>query len=158
MIGFRAGEDTQYTIRFEHTNSDLKYQQITLTDLATLQTVDVTESGSEYTFVHDPAFTGARFRINATNIINPDDDEEPVVAEEPGKDFKVYYNSGNLVVNNPADDAGVVYLYDLKNQAVRVFNFGGNSINHFALNLPPGVYLAKAAAGKLKKNTNIIVR
>lgn len=160
LLGFRAGEDLSYTLTFNHSNTELKYQQITLTDLLTQQTVDITEDGSKYAFVHNPAFTGARFRINSTSINSEEDDtEDDTVTEvQPEKDFKVYYSSGNLIVNNPADVAGTVYLYDLKNQAVKVFNFGGKSVSHFPVQLPPGVYLAKASAGKLKHNLNFIIK
>jgi hypothetical protein len=160
LLGFRAGEDLSYTLTFNHSNTELKYQQITLTDLLTQQTVDITEDGSQYAFVHDPAFVGARFRINSTNINSDEDDTEDDTETEvqPEKDFKVYYSSGNLIVNNPADVAGSVYLYDLKNQAVKVFSFGGKSISQFPVQLPTGVYLAKASAGKLKHNLNFIIK
>ena len=156
LLGFRAGEDLSYTLTFNHSNTELKYQQITLTDLLTQQTVDITEDGSQYAFVHDPAFVGARFRINSTNINSNEDDTETDV--QPEKDFKVYFSSGSLIVNNPADVAGIVYLYDLKNQAVNSFNFGRNSVSQFPVQLPTGVYLAKASAGKLKHNLNFIIK
>lgn len=66
ILGFRTGQDTEYTIYFDHTNIDLQYQELYLTDLATNETVDILQNGSSYTFNTTDSQDGARFKISVS--------------------------------------------------------------------------------------------
>jgi hypothetical protein len=63
-LGFQAGEDTQYTLTFTHINTGLRYNSIYLIDLLENKTIDITQSGSTYSFVAQPTVTAVkRFKI-----------------------------------------------------------------------------------------------
>jgi hypothetical protein len=49
-LGFRAGEDSVYTLTFNHEFIETRYQHLYLVDLVEKKTVDVFAAGSKYTF------------------------------------------------------------------------------------------------------------
>jgi hypothetical protein len=49
-LGFRAGEDSVYTLTFNHEFIETRYQHLYLVDLVENKTVDVFAAGSKYTF------------------------------------------------------------------------------------------------------------
>jgi hypothetical protein len=49
-LGFRAGEDSVYTLTFNHEFIETRYQHLYLVDLVENKTVDVFVAGSKYTF------------------------------------------------------------------------------------------------------------
>jgi len=76
VLGFRAGVDSVYTLKFEHKNTELKYQSIYLLDTKTDVLTDITANGSTYTFkAFNKTTSEDRFRIvstplNTTSTVN----------------------------------------------------------------------------------------
>jgi len=63
-IGFQAGEDKQYTLTFTHSNLKQRYNAVYLIDLLENKTIDITQSGSTYSFVtHSTSTPVKRFKI-----------------------------------------------------------------------------------------------
>jgi hypothetical protein len=67
-LKFRASSDLNYTMTFEHVNTENRYESIYLYDMVADVTTDITESGSTYSFTATNTTSSAlRFRI----IANP---------------------------------------------------------------------------------------
>lgn len=86
VIGFKAGEDSQYTFTFSNENLILKYENLYLYDMVTNDTIDITATGTKYTFNVEPTDVPvARFILIATLpvVVAPIPEEPVVVPEEP---------------------------------------------------------------------------
>ena len=161
ILRFRPGTSSnQYSLYFEHGHSEHIYESIYLTDILNNITVDVTQSGSVYHFTAEGNTAQDRFKITSIKWGDADVAEDEIDEEEISVEgnFRVYFIEGNLWVNNPSNNPGEVMLYNLRQNMVEQFSFGPNTQTSFALNLPPGVYLAKASAGRLKKNATLVIK
>jgi len=68
-IGFKAGEDTVYTMTFTNQNLQLIYDQLSLVDLVENKTIDVFNTGAQYTFTaHRTVGLEKRFKLLATKF------------------------------------------------------------------------------------------
>lgn len=86
VIGFKAGEDTQYTLSFTNDNLHLKYEHLYLVDLVANDTIDVTATGSKYTFNVVPTAVPVKRFIIITSlpvVVAPIPEVPVVVPEEP---------------------------------------------------------------------------
>lgn len=76
VIGFKPGEDSQYTFTFTHYSLAMTYQELYLVDRVANVTVDVYAQGATYTFSCTAGDQVDRFSIIA--VLNSDVAEEPV--------------------------------------------------------------------------------
>ncbi len=68
-IGFRAGEDTIYTLTFTNYFVATRYQELYLVDLLENKTINIFETGAQYTFVAKRSDSlEKRFKIISTDI------------------------------------------------------------------------------------------
>ena len=111
VLGFRAGVDTAYVLRFEHQNTETKYKKIELLDTKTNTITDITESGSTYSFTATNTTSSVdRFIIMAQKI---EDDVTEVDVYTEGENIwlrKLSQSDASVVVT---DMAGRV-LYNQK--------------------------------------------
>lgn len=104
LIGFKAGRADEYTLRFTHENTHMRYQRILLHDMLTRQLVDVTRDGSTYSFTATDTDQKERFRI-ITQSLGSD--------AEFDSQLSVYNASEMVYVENRSDENGRMYVYDL---------------------------------------------
>ncbi|MDD4991432.1 MAG: hypothetical protein PHR83_04285 [Paludibacter sp.] len=68
-IGFQAGEDTTYTMTFTNQNLQLLYEHLSLFDSIANKTIDIYNSGTQYTFnAQRTASVVKRFKLIATKF------------------------------------------------------------------------------------------
>jgi hypothetical protein len=144
LLGFRPGIDTIYTLTFTHQNKDSRYQNIYLMDLSENKTVDITATGSQYTFNSNSGTPiENRFKIVATPAGNGTITEAKPT--ETGNSVLTVFSSGNaILVNNQSNQNGNLYLYDMMGRIIQIFPFQANAITTLPLKLPMGSYLSKA--------------
>ena len=112
VIGFKAGEDTQYTLTFTNDNLTLKYEHLYLVDLVANDTIDVSLTGSKYTFNVEPTAVPVKRFILITSlpVVVPPTPEVPVVVpEEPiVVDTVVVVPVDTVIVEVPVEEPVVV--------------------------------------------------
>jgi len=148
-LGFSAGQDYNYTLKFTHQNIESKYENLYLIDLANNNCVDITADGSEY---HFQAFSTPnavkRFKIASTK---PGDVQSQSA-------LKVLQQQGNIVIQNGSDSKGELYLYSLSGMMVQKLNFAANSLNSFNSDqLEKGIYIVKASTSTEKITQKILI-
>lgn len=116
VIGFKAGEDTQYTLTFTNDNLTLKYDHLYLVDLVANDTIDVSATGSKYTFNVEPTTVPVKRFVMITSlpVVVPPTPEVPVVVpEEPiVVDTVVVVPVDTVVVEVPVEEPVVVPVID----------------------------------------------
>jgi len=155
-LGFKAGTDTLYTLKFIHQNVDDRYRHLYLMDLSNSTTVDITTSHSQYHFVSIPGNElEKRFKIIATK------DEPEIPTEDKSIDAThsslSVFNTGNIIlVKNQSDLNGNLYLYDLTGRFIQKLPFYANEITSIPINIPAGSYLSKAVTLTEQMTTKLI--
>lgn len=88
VLGFRAGVDSVYVLRFEHNNTASRYSKIELLDTKTNTLTDITASGSTYTFKgFNTTASEDRFRIitqskDITSVVNVHNDQDNIFVQK----------------------------------------------------------------------------
>ena len=153
-IGFKAGLDTVYTLTFTHHNKDARYRYIYLMDLCKNKTVDISDSGSQYSFHSNSSDTIVnRFKIIASN----DGIDISTITESPktGQHSISVFNTDKIIlVNNKSNLNGNIYLYELTGKIVKTMPFKANCISTLPVKLPSGYYVCTAVTS----NEEIIIK
>lgn len=143
ILGFTAGIDTTYTLTFTHQNMSNLYRDIYLTDLYEKKTLEITNSGSQYTFNSTSGkVNDNRFEINAipnepniiTGLESNINNKEPII---------IFNSRNDIVVNNNSNMSGNLYIYDTTGKYLQKLRFNASSISTLPVNLPNGIYIIK---------------
>ncbi|MEI7501793.1 MAG: T9SS type A sorting domain-containing protein [Paludibacter sp.] len=150
-LGFQAGTDSEYTLNFTQQNLETKYAGVYLVDLLENKTIDITQTGSTYTFTANSTPTAEkRFKI-VTRYYEKD-------APDAETQIKVFSANGTVFVQNLGTQNGEVMLYNMSGRFVKSITFAGNAITAVAKSLIPGAYIAKAITNNEEVSKRIIVR
>jgi len=151
-LGFQAGEDSLYTFTFTHQNLGLQYGNVYLVDSVTQQTVNITTSGTIYTFKSLLTDTIAkRFKI----VTNRDITTKLITPDLASSQLKVFSSQHTVFIDNTADEKGSLYLYDMTGRFIQKYEFTAHGVTTFRTALTPGTYLAKGITKKMKVTKKI---
>jgi len=151
-LGFQAGEDSLYTLTFTHQNTGLKYGNIYLQDSVGQKTVDITTSGSTYTFRSLPTDTIVkRFKI----ITIPDISTGVTETVVKNNNLNIFCSNHTVYIDNTSDENGSLYLYDMTGRFIQKYAFTANGVTTVHPNVTPGTYLAKGITKKRSATKNI---
>ncbi len=137
-LGFRKGEDSNYTLRFSHVNLQKRYSALYLIDLDYNYTVDITEDGSEYSFTAEPTSSIVkRFKI----VTSPG-----MTTSVDGKqsELNIFHSKHSLFVKNPTNSDGKINIFDISGRIILSTSFVSNATTNIPINLQQGTYIAKA--------------
>lgn len=152
-LGFYPGEDSIYTLTFNHENMDAVYPEIYLIDQKTGATINITASGSEYQFIVKPTDTLVkRFKI----VTNPEINAE--TAAVSNDDLKIFTKGHSVFVHNFSSSNGVLSIYDVSGHLVSNHSFGSNGITTVELDLPGGVYFTKGIVDQREVTSRLILK
>ena len=149
QIGFQAGEDTEYTMTFKHTNIKSNYAGVYLVDMLENKTIDVTESGSTYTFTASSTQDEKRFKMVARHYEENAPDTDTKV--------KVFSSNGNIFVQNLENSTGDIMLFDIAGHYLEKITLVPNGIVTLS-GIIPGAYIAKVSTLKENFSKRLIVR
>jgi len=153
MLGFKAGEDTQYTLKFTQHNLGKAYDSVYLIDLLENKTIDITLDGTEYTFTAFPTDKPVkRFKI-VTSADAPANTMNNVDAK-----LKIFSSQQTVFVQNMTELKGDLMLYDLSGRCITKLPFNANGMTTLPVNLAVGTYIAKAITRDQEISTNLIIR
>jgi hypothetical protein len=151
-LGFQAGIESEYTFTFNHQNLSSAYPALYLIDKKENKTIDITTSGTTYTFTQTAYTTTLdRFKI----VTNPNvSTAAPELIADSG--VKVFV-SGNVVhILNTTDANGTLTLYDTSGKTVDSFSFSTGE-NQFPIHISKGFYVGKAVVNYKTTTTNLLV-
>ena len=148
-LGFQSGVESNFTMNFTHQNLDSKYSGIYLVDLVGNKTVDITASGTEYSFVAAPSTTATkRFKIvTATTSVLPVENTQ----------LKIFSANKTIIINNMLNAVGQLAIYDAMGRKIQTFKFDPNAITNIPTNLTSGVYILKVTVGTNEVTKRIII-
>jgi hypothetical protein len=158
VIGFYAGADTSYTFTFEHQNSEMYYPELFLIDTKTDSVINISQSGSTYTFRSTLQDTLVdRFRVVTSVESSPvTSNSTPTLQNQ--QQYDIYCQARTLYVNNHTSDEGKITVYDATGRLIWKKLFTPNSTSEYALNIPEGAYLVKAETKTGNYMSRIIVK
>jgi hypothetical protein len=150
FLGFQAGEDTEYKLTFTYQNISSKYAGVYLVDLVENKTVDITQSGSTYSFTAESTpIPVKRFFIATRNIDS--------TGSGDNSQLKVF-NSGNTVfVQNLSNQNGELVIYDMMGRNFKNTKFGPYGISAIQIGSISGAYIINAATNKDRVSKKIIL-
>lgn len=147
---FIPGKDITYTITVTNENVKKRYAGIYLHDIVENKVVDITETGTTYTFMADSTNTiKNRFKI-ATRYYEKDAPDAQTLV-------KVFNSGKSVFVENKSDKKGTVVLYDMSGRIIKRSALMPSGVTAISTNLVPGAYVAKAVCGTEEITKRLIV-
>lgn len=151
-FGFKAGEDTNYTIRFKHVNTASVYSGLYLIDLVNNNILDITDDNSEYTFTTEQTSNPVkRFKI----VTNPGVTTE--IETQTNSSLSIFNSDRVLFIDNKTSAPGKLYIYDLAGQLVQQTTFGSNTITSVNASLTTGTYIARGITSGIEQVRKILI-
>lgn len=156
-LGFKPGtSDTEYTLTFQHTNMDSKYNTIVLTDLFKNQSIDITESGSSYTFTASSADVDHKRFIISTEEVLVTTDIDDVSSQE--ESVYTYVKEGELWIENATSERGTYSLFDLSGKCLLNGIFDALSATKIKSDLETGCYVINLSTAQVKSTKSILLK
>ncbi|MDR3652979.1 MAG: hypothetical protein P4L34_08420 [Paludibacter sp.] len=150
-IGFQAGEDINYTFTFTHQNLASKYAGVYLVDSVENKIVDITESGSTYSFVAESTPTTVnRFKIVTRNYEKN--------APDATTQIKVFSAGNTVFVQNLSNLNGDVIIYDIVGHCIKRTTFGPNGVTSIPVSYVSGAYIVSASTMDEKVGKRVIIK
>jgi len=150
QLGFQAGEDSEYTLTFTNENLLTLYSAVFLVDFVANKTIDITTSGTTYSFVSEPTPTTVK-RFKIFTLQNKKD------APDINTQINVF-NSGNTVfVQNLSNLNGEMRVYDMMGRTIKSTTFGPFGVTSVQLGNITGAYIVQATTDFNKVSEKIII-
>ena len=153
-LGFIAGEDTQYTMTFNHTNTADTYPQMYLIDLLdNNRTIDISESGSQYSF---NTISGDVNRFKIVTSLGTITDEK--TTSNDYKSIQVYAKNKTIIVSNLSHESGKLSVFDLLGKQVYENAINPIGETRFNTSLIDGAYIVKVETKSSREKTVLILK
>ncbi|MEI7501953.1 MAG: T9SS type A sorting domain-containing protein [Paludibacter sp.] len=148
-LGFQAGQDNEYKLTFTHINTLKQYAGILLLDMVENKTIDITPSGSTYTFnANSTTAPVKRFKIITLNS------QESISGNT--SQITIFYAAKTAFIKNLSNQDGQWILYDISGHVVSTSSFAANAITTLT-ETKSGVYILKAITSKEVVTQKIII-
>ena len=150
-LGFQAGADLEDTLTFHSENLEKQYSGVYLIDLVEKKVVNITQSGSKYSFKSESTPSPVkRFKITTEPYIKD--------AQDLNSQIKLFNDNETVFVENLSNEKGELYVYDIMGRYLKKETFGPNSISSYSFPLTSGAYVIKAQSASEKVSKRIIVK
>ncbi|MDP4240044.1 MAG: T9SS type A sorting domain-containing protein [Bacteroidota bacterium] len=150
QLGFQAGEDVAYTLTFTHQNIKNNYAGMYLVDLVENKTVDITESGSTYSFVTESTPAPVKRFIIATRNYEKN-------APDENTQLKVFSSGNKVFVQNLSNLNGELVIYDMMGRYLKKANFGPSGVTAISAGTTPGAYVVNASTANERVSKRIFI-
>ena len=149
-LGFQAGQDVEYTLKFTHQNLKNNYAAVFLVDLVENKTIDITESDTKYTFLAESTSTAVkRFKI-ATRPIEKN-------APDAETQLKVFSSGNTVFVQNLGNQNGEMVLYDIMGRYLKKANFSPYGVTAVQVGDISGAYIVNATTSTERVGKRLII-
>jgi len=149
-LGFQRGIDSDYTFTFTHENTSSLYSGIFLLDLLENKTIDITESGSTYSFVAESTPASVKRFMIATRSYEKD-------TPDAESQLKVFTSGNTVFVQNLSNQNGEMVVYDMMGRNLKSAKFDPLGITAIHVGNISGAYVVKAATGNERVSKQIIL-
>lgn len=137
-IGFKKGFDNEYVLNISHKNLNKMYANVYLQDLLANKVVDITQSGTLYSFsAPNQPSSSKRFKILVRYHTKSDNGEPSLL--------KAFSAEKSIYVQNSASVVGEAMLYDMFGHFVCNCSISSNTIQRLPVNLTTGAYLVRTS-------------
>lgn len=148
LIGFRAGEDSVYTIRFNHQNLSLLYSNVYFTDLKENKTLNISLGHTDYQFKANNKSSENRFKISSTNINKND---------MAASNLKIIDSQETILIDNQSTENGQYSIYTPDGKLLEIKSLPSNSIITLQKSFNTGIYLICAKLSNESISQKIVV-
>ena len=149
FLGFQAGEDVDYTIKFIHENTESVFSHLYLQDMVENKVVEITKSGTEYTFEAHKTDPVKRFKILSNSFLSN--------LEENDLQLKLFSSKQTIFIQNFSNLDGNVMLFDMSGRCRQKSIFSKNGISVIETTLPSGAYIIHASTSRGKDCKQLIL-
>jgi len=132
-LGFIAGEDTGYELTFTHKNIESLNFRIYLEDMRVNKVVEITKSGTTYSFIAQKSEPVKRFKI----ITNP----QFVDAGKSDLLLKMFLSKQTIYIQNLSGLEGYIKVFDMTGRCKQTSTFNADGITALQTNLATGAYI-----------------
>lgn len=146
-LGFRPGNDTQYTMQIQSENILDKYDNLYIKDLKNGVTTKLDKNSVTYHFIADkPQELSKRFLISGT--------KKEIEKVNP---LKIVQQQNKIKILNNGTESGTLYLYDVLGKTLISANCQSQSTVEITNNLSKGVYLINFKTDKRNNYTKKLI-
>jgi len=150
ILSFQAGENSEYKLTVSHGNAPTPYYGIFLVELVENKTIDVSTSGTIYSFKCVPTPEAVnRFKIVTIPAIK---DEQPISTL-----IKVFNLGSTVFVQNLSSSNSELIIFDMMGRHMKKVAFGPSCITAVQMDKIPGGYVVKANSGNERISKRIMV-
>lgn len=153
-IGFKAGEDTNYTLEFTNSGLSSVYDTLYLVDLIGNTVTDITQSGTVYSFTSQPTPTP----VNRFRIVTANNTSTAVQSTASTNDLCVFTSNNTLFVKNNTDYVGELSIFNSAGILVGSFHFSANGITQLPMGLPLGTYVSKLKTSHHQLTSKVVFK
>jgi len=151
-LGFRAGEDADFKIKVTHQNISNNYSAVYLVDLIENKTIDVTLSGTEYSFTGQP-------NSQITNRFKIVTKSNALQNMENNRNLILFRDKETVFVQNLSSLQGTLILYNLAGIALKCVQLRPLGITTVTTSdVKTGAYLINAFTDNESVKDKIIIR
>jgi len=149
-LGFQAGQDVAYTLTFTHQNLKSRYEAVYLVDLIENKAVDITESGSTYSFNAESTPTSVKRFMIATRNIEKD-------SVDKNTQLKVFSTGNTAFVQNLGSLNGEMNIYNMSGRCIKKAAFGPYGVTAIQVGTIQGAYVVNATTNNERVSKRIIL-
>ncbi len=150
ILGFYNGtNETDFTLKFHFQDMNGVYDLLTITDLETGSTREITDGGT-VSFTASKSSPEARFQINASKIITDNSNLESPISI-------LYDKAQYLSVTNNGNEAGTISVYDVTGSLIYESAMPVGFSNQ-KITLPKGVFIIDAKAAGYRSQIKVIAQ
>ena len=149
-LTFQAGEDSEYTLKFTQQNTSRYYDKIYLVDLLNYKVVDVTETGSTYSFnAESTSQANTRFSILTVNS-----SKDSLIESS---NIKIISFDRKLFIQNLNSCKGTAMIFDVLGHFVKEAPFDANGATLVCSDMLSGIYVVKCVTDNEKVVKQFVV-
>lgn len=147
-VGFRCSQSGMYTLKAAGMESFGTDVPITIEDLK-MNTLQDLRENPEYSFSYTPGDPDYRFNLNFDKYVG--------MKQRNQNGLKVYSIHRTLVVENPGNDYGQVWIYDMTGRKLMQADLDGESRLNLNLDVTTGSYLVVVSTDRGVLNQKVLM-
>lgn len=160
IIGFMAGNETEYTLLFKHTNISKKYNELYLIDLIANKTINIFSQESQYAFKASKSDITERFVL--VTFLDKDNVEPANKSLESSlnqsNNVKVICSHKKIIIDNPNSEKGILRLINAQSgKMILQEDIAAETITTLESNTKTGVYIAQIIMNTTSSSSRVLI-
>jgi len=152
-IGFIPGEDSEYTLTFTHENLENQYSNLYLQDLVENRIIDITATGTQYTFTTQPSATP----IKRFKIVTSAGQTTGELKISNSQRIKIFNSGRTVFVDNKTSDNGTITIYNSGGKVSLSSIISANKITSIQTDVLSGYYIATVVTNSENATVKMLI-